>query len=101
MPCGGIYPIAGSWVAPYADRRMRCFHCNKVGVDLWCEEWDAPIHRACVESFLQTPDGEIVIKHGHSIVLEPNGPEVFWDDANHELRDASGVRIFPDISRLN
>jgi hypothetical protein len=65
-----------------------------VGAGLWCEEWDAPLHTGCVEEFLKTPDGKIVLAHGHSIVLEPNGPEVFWDDVSGQLRDAKGAALF-------
>jgi len=76
MPCGGIYPIEGTWVEPYAnnatvdDRTNACFHCEKPGCELWCEEWDAPIHKACVPEFLKTPEGQVILNHGHEVILE-------------------------------
>jgi hypothetical protein len=36
---------------------------------LFCEEWDAYLHAECVSAFLQTPDGQVVLKHRHDIVI--------------------------------
>ena len=63
MPCGGIYPIAD------ADKmNLNCFHCRKIGADHELIEWDAFIHGKCIDAFLRTAEGQIVVKHGHAIV---------------------------------
>jgi hypothetical protein len=71
MPCGGIYPIKGSWVVDLASFGT-CYHCglDTNGNDLWVEEWDAPIHSKCVDDFLKTKEGQIVLKHGHEVIRE-------------------------------
>lgn len=74
MPCGGIYPIKGTWVEPHTDNKARCFHCDEPECTLWVEEWDAPIHRKCVPEFLKTPEGFVILDHGHMIELE-NPPD--------------------------
>ena len=62
MPCGGI-----DWTGPYPG--MDCFACGKSDPppDHWVEEWDAAIHADCIEAFLATPEGQIVVKHGHAV----------------------------------
>lgn len=68
-PCGGIYPIKDSWLEPLVSCG-ECFLCNldTNTTDLWIEEWDAPLHRNCLETFMKTEEGQIIIKHGHSVV---------------------------------
>lgn len=71
MPCGGIYPIKGSWVEKYlTPEKARCYVCGKGGTDHFCDEWDTDIHYECVPAFLNSEDGKVVISHGHSIYLE-------------------------------
>ena len=70
MPCGGIYPMRDSWVEKlitYGD----CFYCDceTHSDDLWVEEWDAPLHRNCLDDFKKTDEYQIIIKHGHDITL--------------------------------
>jgi hypothetical protein len=60
MPCGGIYPLSFPMVSP-------CFVCGKEGSDHFIEEWDAFIHADCILPFLQTEEGQIVLKHRHEI----------------------------------
>ena len=71
MPCGGIYPIKDSWVEPYCNIGD-CFQCNKQTDvnDLWVEEWDAPIHKNCVDDFLKTEEGKIILDHKHEVIRE-------------------------------
>ena len=73
MPCGGIYPEKSSWAEDYHYDNSPCFVCNKpsgkIDDNLWVEEWDTSIHRKCLEAFMKTDEGKIVIAHGHSIVL--------------------------------
>jgi hypothetical protein len=70
MPCGGIYPIEESVGRCSPDSNAsRCFVCNGVGSDLWVEEWDSGIHRKCIMRFLSSPEGKVVLDHGHSIYL--------------------------------
>lgn len=71
MPCGGIYPLS--------DDSGECFHCGKEGAKHFCEEWDCFIHAICVLDFLKDKEGQIVIHHGHQVVLN-FGCE---DNANH------------------
>lgn len=78
MPCGGIYPISGSWVEPIEAQSvapLRCFHCDKSNPkpELWCEEWDSGLHRECVPAFLMTHDGKLIMEHGHLIHIPEKG----------------------------
>lgn len=75
MPCGGIYPIVNSWVAPYAAQQMKdgtadCFYCRKTDppVTHFCDEWDCYLHADCIDGFLATEEGRIVIAHEHEVI---------------------------------
>ncbi len=68
MPCGGIHPM-GSVDYP-------CWMCGEKGCDLFCDEWDTPIHSRCVPAFLETEEGETVLRHGHEVVIRKKGREV-------------------------
>jgi hypothetical protein len=80
MPCGGIFPIKGSWVEAMEEKAphpAKCWQCNKPGCDHWCEEWDTAIHGGCVEAFLKTEEGLLVLSHRHPvIVVKPDGEVV-------------------------
>ena len=79
MPCGGIFPREGTFAGPVEDTDD-CFHCGKTGnATHYCEEWDCYLHKDCIGEFLLTEEGQIVIKHGHSIIIE-------WE----EEKDANG-----------
>jgi len=75
MPCGGIYPITPKH--PFGEMHGKsnydnCFHCNKEikSEDLmFCDEWDCYLHRDCVMDFLKSEDGQVVLLHGHEVVL--------------------------------
>lgn len=73
MPCGGIYPIKGSWAEKYIKPEMPCWQCNKGNCDLFCMEWDTPLHSECVEEFLKSEDGQVVLNHKHDVVILKNG----------------------------
>jgi hypothetical protein len=77
MPCGGIYSINAHWSAAYLKHtNSDCFQCTKqvkAKRDLFVEEWDAYLHRKCLGAFLKSPEGEIVIKHGHEIIITAEG----------------------------
>lgn len=66
MPCGGIYPIT------FGDFYVRgeCWHCGKSNPVLshYCEEWDAFLHSECIDPFLKTKEGDIVLQHGHEVI---------------------------------
>ena len=65
MPCGGIYPVC-----PQEDI---CFYCGKTGLlDHFCDEWDTGLHAECVEPFLKTEEGKVVLAHGHRIIVRIN-----------------------------
>jgi hypothetical protein len=72
MPCGGIYPIRGSWIEELGNTKGECYFCGKNTHinDLFCEEWDCYLHKECVKPFLETKEGKIVLKHGHDISLD-------------------------------
>lgn len=71
MPCGGIWPIKPLEEAVSKD--SWCYHCvewlSKSGKtpDHEVEEWDAVLHGDCVEAFLKTDEGKLVIEHNHLI----------------------------------
>jgi hypothetical protein len=75
MPCGGIYPIKGTWVEPIAAQRdeskpeQRCWVCGKGNTAHFCDEWDCYIHARCAVQFLQSEEGQCVIDHGHEVHL--------------------------------
>jgi hypothetical protein len=70
MPCGGIYPASGHWT------EHPCWVCCKRGCDLFCDEWDTPIHSRCVPEFLRGGEGKIVLAHGHGVVIMKKGKRV-------------------------
>jgi hypothetical protein len=67
MPCGGIWPHA-----PITNGE-RCYHCDQPGLTnhplrYFVEEWDASIHEDCLDPFLTTRDGKLVLEHGHEVI---------------------------------
>lgn len=66
MPCGGIYK-------QLTDKESWCFECGQtITTDTesyYCEEWDCDIHVTCLDAFLDSPEGEIVLLHGHDIEM--------------------------------
>jgi hypothetical protein len=62
MPCGGIYPVGPADVP--------CFLCNESGADHALIEWDAALHGKCVQPFLNTDEGQIVLNHKHWVIVE-------------------------------
>ena len=77
MPCGGIFPIVGSWVegvAPADLDERTCWICAGGRSDLYCEEWDCYLHRRCLGRFLVTEEGALVLTHQHLIYV-PEGDE--------------------------
>lgn len=74
MPCGGIYPT--SYMPGYNAADHPCFLCGAQGCELWVEEWDAPLHRACVGPFLRTPEGHVVLNHEHEVILDEGGEDL-------------------------
>jgi len=84
MPCGGIWPVH-----PFEGE---CFHCGKTGqLDHFCEEWDTGLHAHCVQPFLQTPEGQVVLTHKHEVILRLN-------DQNHILAQ-EGIEAKPIITK--
>lgn len=65
MPCGGIYP--GGPCGPEDD--YPCWVCREKECDLFCDEWDTPLHSRCVAKFLESDEGRIVLAHGHEVVI--------------------------------
>jgi len=52
----------------------------------FCHEWDTFIHARCVPRFLASDEGQIVIEHKHTILLDFSIEEDFGD--------FTGVRFF-------
>lgn len=73
MPCGGIYP--GSPMGAACSSHP-CWVCDKKGCDLFCDEWDTPLHSRCVAKFLESDEGRIVLGHGHQVVVMKKGKRV-------------------------
>lgn len=72
MPCGGIYPLTHHWAAQYLGNSAAdwCFYCHKAEPlpTHFVEEWDAFLHGECIDAFLETREGKIVLEHGHEVV---------------------------------
>lgn len=73
MPCGGIWP-ATEEIKKYFNEHPEhdCLWCGKNVEEkdlMWCEEWDCYLHRDCVMDFLKGEEGQVVIKHGHQVIL--------------------------------
>ena len=83
MPCGGIYPIKGTWVEPLVasepgmKKTLYCWQCQLSDPvpDHWCEEWDTALHGTCVEAFLKTEEGQCVLGHKHEVIVRLPGEE--------------------------
>jgi hypothetical protein len=68
MPCGGVYPVEN-------PKNAWCWMCGSKTCDnkpegpwSFVEEWDALIHDRCIDDFLKTDDGKVVLSHNHEIV---------------------------------
>ena len=74
MPCGGIYPARQTADGTIKDKVSPtdggCWECGRGGAKHFCDEWDTYIHARCVPKFLQSSEGEIVILHKHTVVLD-------------------------------
>lgn len=83
MPCGGIYPVQGTWhetmgIKPSPTKSTDkvsptdggCWMCHMGGCEHFCDEWDTYIHARCVARFLLTDEGHIVMEHGHTVILD-------------------------------
>ena len=74
MPCGGIYPIANTWIESFPKDETKpehcCWMCGKGGCEHFCDEWDTFIHARCALAFLATEEGQIIIKHEHQVLLD-------------------------------
>lgn len=72
MPCGGIYPI-GESIHKKLYNNHPCWQCGKPGCDLVLVEWDSYLHSACVDEFLRTEEGKIVLVHNHEVWVIKDG----------------------------
>jgi hypothetical protein len=45
----------------------------------FCHEWDTFIHARCVPRFLASDEGQIVIEHKHTVLLDFSIEEDFAD----------------------
>ena len=74
MPCGGIYPVRGSWVEqlpnPPGKVDIRCWQCGKSTPvpTHFCDEWDTFLHAECIDAFLNSEEGRVVMEHGHEVI---------------------------------
>lgn len=84
MPCGGIYP------AVQREGTETCFLCQKpISEDRYyeCIEWDCSLHVKCLDPFLTTIEGKIVLMHEHEVVR--------WEDEEKtpKMVDISKVHV--------
>lgn len=92
MPCGGIFPIKGSWVdrtlQQMSNQATRCWQCGELGGDHFVEEWDSAIHGVCVLEFLKTEEGKVVLNHQHPVIVQkPDGTTVDYSlEENRNVR---------------
>lgn len=72
MPCGGIYPLAQLGESYKSVIGTRCWVCGEpvLSTDVFCFEWDTGVNKKCVDAFLKTREGKLVIDHGHEVVLD-------------------------------
>jgi len=68
MPCGGIYPDS-------TMSKDRCWMCRQIGCDHFVMEWDAAIHGTCIEAFLETEEGKVVLDHKHIVIRKTGNTE--------------------------
>lgn len=76
MPCGGIYP------AVQKEGTETCFLCQQpINEDRYyeCIEWDCSLHVKCVDPFLKTLEGQVVLAHGHEVVRWENEEQMMLD----------------------
>lgn len=78
MPCGGIYPVQRVPGDCPNKEWDCCFFCqkNEPPPNHFVDEWDAYIHEGCVEAFLKTVEGQIVLEHGHAVTVFRDGKYV-------------------------
>lgn len=71
MPCGGIrlayVPPKTIKDYPYID--VRCWVCGKpcIGDCSFWDEWYAYLHDECVDKFLKSEEGALMLSHGHEV----------------------------------
>lgn len=63
MPCGGVRRVP-------LVLNCECWVCQIGGCAHFVDEWDAYIHARCVIPFLASPEGQIVISHGHDVLID-------------------------------
>jgi hypothetical protein len=104
MPCGGI---GGNLFQ--GNPTDSCLQCGKTGGPfLFVEEWDGGVHRHCIAAFLASPDGLIVLDHGHEIVIpaESNAraqelPESWRDIIDPPMPPTPATKILVSRARLS
>jgi hypothetical protein len=92
MPCGGIFPVTvrEEYIGDLDARCWQCSHMMAADIPAsFCEEWDTFLHDRCIDAFLLTEEGRIVIDHGHEIVRRAEVPPTVNE---REYRGATEVR---------
>lgn len=74
MPCGGIHPIDNDQLGTIHEHldptQGGCWVCSRGGAMHFCHEWDTFMHARCVPRFLASGEGQIVIAHRHTVLLD-------------------------------
>lgn len=84
-PCGGIYPISRKIVCN-PESNYLCFVCGKFDPfpDHYCEEWECFLHGDCIEPFLKTYEGGVVLDHKHDVIIRKSDGTLFLIKNKHE-----------------
>lgn len=93
MPCGGIYPAPAFGGPDALAESGPCWECRKYGCELWVEEWDTPLHEKCLDAFMLTGEGAILLEHGHTVMTtqgkwDPTTAWVSGMEAQQTLRSS-------------
>lgn len=68
MPCGGIYPNHLHYAGKLTTPDQPCWMCEEGNCTHFIEEWDANIHEHCIDGFLMTREGKVLLAHGHEVI---------------------------------
>jgi hypothetical protein len=85
-------PLSHHFAQNFVIGDSECFYCGKSDppVTHFCDEWDSYLHDTCIDAFLLTEAGHIVIKHQHEVIYRI---ERSWIWSNLEAGEDGQPRI--------